>query len=338
MSRSTFLLDNISRITSHRDSELLAFSLLKSIKEMLSPLSACIIKLDENEQPILEIGIRGEQYAVKDELTLPDNVKTAIEYMNSLSLQSYATQEAETGFYFHLLNHNRKSSDFLYMELEKNLSKEQIHVLSGILSIYANYLSLLIESQMDSLTGLQNRRSFDDKISKIFNYHDIVAVKVDNDRRASSSTKHYWLAVIDIDNFKLINDTYGHLYGDEILIVMGQKMKACFRQTDMKFRFGGEEFIVILDCPTFEDCKAKLNEFRLAIEQAVFPNKDTVTVSIGAVELRPDVFHVTLIDQADKALYFSKEHGKNQVTFYDELVERGEITEAEVDEGEVQLF
>ena len=339
MSNSRHLVDNISQITSHRDIELLAFSVLKSIQQMLSPINTCIVKYDGNNNAIFEMGIKDEQqYLVTEDLNIPSDINDAITFMTNQSLNDYTFEEGSLTTYFYHLQQNKLSNDFLYVKVQGKLNKEQVYVISGILSIYANHLALLLESQMDALTGLANRRSFDDTIVQLFNQPLLSNDIATPERRIIAPQKRYWLAVIDIDDFKMINDNYGHLYGDEVLIVFGQKLRSSFRASDLKFRFGGEEFIVILDCPKMEDCKRKLDSFRAEIENTVFPNNDTVTASIGVVEINPDTFHVTLIDQADQALYLCKKEGKNRVYFYADLVESGAIKAACINSGDIQLF
>lgn len=213
-------------------------------------------------------------------------------------------------------------------------------MLSGILNIYNNFLALLNDSQTDELTGLANRKTFDSAITKVFDIPAVSAEKVDNERGQGTheGNSPFWLAIMDIDNFKGINDQYGHLYGDEILIHVAQVIKNSFRYEDLQFRFGGEEFVVLLQAEDRERCEEVLERFRRSVEEYPFPNQQKVTISVGAVEFIKGVFHVTPIDYADQALYYSKNNGRNKVTFYEEMLASGEVLSKEIEEGDIELF
>ena len=131
-----------------------------------------------------------------------------------------------------------------------------LQVMEGILSVYRNYQSLLDYSERDSLTGLLNRKTFDEKFARMVNARpsDSVA-RDDNERRHHAETKSQWLAVIDIDHFKRVNDQFGHLYGDEVLILVANVLRTSFRAQDRVFRFGGEEFVVLLRSATLADAQ-----------------------------------------------------------------------------------
>ncbi|WP_306306215.1 GGDEF domain-containing protein [Methylomonas koyamae] len=118
--------------------------------------------------------------------------------------------------------------------------------------------------------------------------------------------KSSWIAMLDIDNFKRINDTYGHLYGDEVLLVFSQAMEKHFRYNDFLFRFGGEEFVVILNLVNQADAEATFERFRAAIERHRFPISGPVTVSIGLTHIDHLTLPIHLLDRADKALYQPK--------------------------------
>ncbi len=213
------------------------------------------------------------------------------------------------------------------------------HLISSFLLVYSNYLSLLNESETDTLTGLLNRRTFENNFERIIAERQIAegAHLYQNDRRSNYGDNSHWLAIMDIDHFKRINDEYGHLYGDEVLLLLSRIMKRIFRLTDKLFRFGGEEFIVVLDRTNLTNAKIVLDRFRAEIESSEFPQVGRVTISIGFVCLdKPDV-PSSIIGRADQALYFAKQHGRNQVCFYDDLIASGNLR-AENFSDDIQLF
>lgn len=213
----------------------------------------------------------------------------------------------------------------------------------ALLKVYSNYLTLLDESETDTLTGLLNRRTFDNNIEKIISEYsapdDGQAIQGLNNpvRRAASSEFPHWLAVIDIDHFKRVNDKFGHLYGDEVLLLLSRQMRLVFRQNDKLFRFGGEEFVVVLDRTSPDNAKNVLERFRTAIEHFHFPQVGKVTISIGFVRLDKTDVSSSIIGRADQALYYAKHHGRNQVCSYEALLAAGKLS-GEHFSNDIQLF
>lgn len=161
-------------------------------------------------------------------------------------------------------------------------------------------------SVTDALTGLYNRRHFEDNIEREF-------------LRALRYKSDLSFAIIDVDFFKKVNDTYGHACGDYILKEVAYMILQTFRKTDMVFRYGGEEFTVILTETPLEKALIPLERLRKTIEEYPFiyaGNQIHVTISIGACGLNEKIDTVhKLFETADKALYKSKENGRNQICY-----------------------
>lgn len=167
-------------------------------------------------------------------------------------------------------------------------------------------IELKYRAEYDGLTKLYNRQTALTKIQDILYDFDF-------------ANEYASLIIIDVDNFKSINDTYGHKYGDEVLTCVAQKIKIFFRTSDIIGRLGGDEFIVfckdiskdLLEIKFFEMCKSNL-KFCTELNQEVFS-----TLSIGIAMIPKDGEDLsTLYANADKALYQSKSKGKNTYTFY----------------------
>lgn len=160
----------------------------------------------------------------------------------------------------------------------------------------------------DSLTSLPNRRHFDQFLDSEW-------------RRSLRRGLPISLLMIDIDDFKHMNDTHGHQAGDDCLIVIGAVLRTfCKRPGDLLARYGGEEFAVILGNTTLEESLAIADRMIQAVRDLRMPNhgsalNPTVTVSIGvaAIHSLRESTPVALIAQADNALYEAKKKGKNQV-------------------------
>lgn len=158
----------------------------------------------------------------------------------------------------------------------------------------------------DPLTGLYNRMHFNNILRKTIN---------DSVKKGES----FSLILIDIDHFKKVNDTYGHLSGDIILRDVARIFSRTVRFQDSVYRYGGEEMAVILPGSSLDDAAAVAERLRMAIEKNGFRTdkrkKIKITVSLGVSEYRNsrDIGMNSLIDAADKALYIAKENGRNQV-------------------------
>jgi len=120
--------------------------------------------------------------------------------------------------------------------------------------------------------------------------------------------------------------------------MVSQIIQKEFRDNDMSFRFGGEEFVVILRSHNLESCRAALDRLRNRIADHHFAKVGQVTISIGATQLTQDTFHITLMNYADQALYYSKNNGRNQVRFFEDIVAAGEAERETISSGQVHFF
>ena len=214
----------------------------------------------------------------------------------------------------------------------KPFTPEAVHVIGGIVSVYRNFQNLLDYSERDSLTGLLNRKTFDDQLTKMLQQsaleQDAPQPGQPERRNPVEEEPKQWLAVVDVDHFKLVNDKFGHLYGDEVLILIANLMTSSFRSQDRVFRFGGEEFVVLLRSTTLDNAQKIIDRFRTNVEAHVFPQVGTVTVSVGFVAISPYESPVNILGRADQALYYAKSHGRNQACHYDQLVSGGLLAAA----------
>jgi diguanylate cyclase len=124
------------------------------------------------------------------------------------------------------------------------------------------------------------------------------------------------LIIIDIDHFKMFNDDYGHKVGDAVLVLVASVIKGAVRDTDMVFRYGGEEFVVLLNKLDFKNALTVAEKVRAQIESHPLTNKSTVlniTVSIGLSCFKEGDIEASIFERADKALYQGKQNGRNRV-------------------------
>lgn len=160
-----------------------------------------------------------------------------------------------------------------------------------------------IEKMMnqDCLTGLYNRRAMEESIKRI-------------EMLVEQNDSHITILIADLDDFKLVNDTFGHAEGDKILVDFAEILIACNRKDDLVIRYGGEEFLVVLFDTKLRDARMIAERIRLRAEgQLILPSGRLNTVSIGGAELSgAERFQDTLL-RADAALYSAKKGGKNRV-------------------------
>ncbi|MEO5332314.1 MAG: GGDEF domain-containing protein [Magnetococcus sp. YQC-5] len=209
------------------------------------------------------------------------------------------------------------------------INQKTIHF---FLTIFYNLQHNIHAKDQDPLTGLFNRRSFDETIATILDH----AIYGQQPNRSPADGA--CLAIFDIDFFKRINDNHGHSIGDEVLILFARLMEKMFRSHDRLYRFGGEEFIAILTEVDLDKAAFALERFRTALEAYSFPQVGTVTVSIGATMLNRKDFPPVLIEKADQSLYFAKEHGRNQVCFHEHLVTRGFLHTTDHTSDNIELW
>lgn len=221
-----------------------------------------------------------------------------------------------------------------------DLSSDQA-TLAFLIQVYANLHSNLDRGQRDNLTGLLNRQTFDSKISRMLEQQrsqvDSYRQEPD-DRRGADAKKMPWLAIIDIDHFKRVNDEFGHLYGDEVILTISQQILHCFRRSDLLFRFGGEEFVVVLEPIAAGNVLTALERLRRQIEAHEFARVGQMTVSIGYAAFKESAYPPQVIDSADQALYYAKGHGRNQIANYEALVASGELQPQNLSDSDIDLF
>jgi len=114
-------------------------------------------------------------------------------------------------------------------------------------------------------------------------------------------------------------------------------MQQCFRGADQLFRFGGEEFVIVLDRATVAEAHIAFERLRHVVESFEFPQVGRVTISLGYSQIRVSDNPTTCVERADSALYYAKQHGRNRVCYFDALVAGGELSVKATD-AEVELF
>lgn len=163
------------------------------------------------------------------------------------------------------------------------------------------------QATTDPLTNLKNRRYFLEKL----NQHIALIHRTD---------APFSLLILDIDNFKSVNDIKGHLAGDQILSEVAEIIVSNVREIDIAARYGGEEFTVIYPYTNKKEAKQGAERLRSKIEQGPW-NDFFVTISIGIATIDKDDTNTSIMAKADRALYASKSNGKNVVMHYSDITD-----------------
>jgi len=338
MSYAPLLFNQLAELTAMRDIELMEFSLLRTLTNFLNPSGLRILKIDMKHQPYRELVYNNTQCIVNiDNIHISGELVLTITGMLSSGDRNRSIKTGNDLTEIYHIHRTRALHVFLIITTKEPMSKPNYYLVAGMLQIYRNFCEVLRDGQTDQLTGLYNRKTFDDSINKVFSLLPENSEGYPEEKR-DTKCSGYWLVMVDIDHFKNVNDKFGHLYGDEVLILLAQTMMTSFREEDMLFRFGGEEFVFVLRSPDQAGCRIALDRFRTTVEKRDFPQVGKITVSIGACRMTRDIYSVTLLDYADKAMYHSKKNGRNQTTFFEDLVEAGIEKIEDIEPGKIVLF
>ncbi len=216
-----------------------------------------------------------------------------------------------------------------------SLTSQEVTTVYTLLQVFDNFQRLLASSQRDPLTGLLNRQTFDTSFLAASLPREMLTPGETDRRRVVGD--QWWLGVIDIDFFKKVNDRFGHLIGDEVLVLVARLMRQTFRHYDRLFRFGGEEFVVMVRCPEADGAMKAFERFRCRVAQYPFPQVGQVTISVGFTSVLSSDTPSAAFSRADGAVYQAKHQGRNRVLSHADLVQSGAVV-GTTHEGDVELF
>jgi len=339
------ILQNLVEMTGHRDHVRLEVSVLSTMQQLPHVTNVRALELSEQAEGTL---IRPRTWLQDGEILSSDCEASSDQRgqpLHTLPPLAECIQQARSsarhsdGPHHHVLwlpvwMHN-KARTCLEITQSRPFSTQRIEVLQGIFRVYQNYQSLLDYSERDALTGLLNRKTFDEQFIRFASLEANASVAA-APHSLSDEVPQQWLAVVDIDHFKQVNDRFGHLFGDEVLILVANLLRASFRTQDRIFRFGGEEFVILLRAASLKEAHQVFERFRKTVESHAFPQLGQITVSLGFTSTRL-CSPVEILGQSDQALYYAKQHGRNRVCHYESLVAEGALGH-QVAHDDVELF
>ncbi|MBE1299973.1 MAG: diguanylate cyclase [Alteromonadaceae bacterium] len=265
----------------------------KEKNRFLQALSSSINLHDLGKMAYMELKQRIGVAAIKVEselesLAFGDDFSTSSE--KKFSLDGYGDESASVSYCF-----NKNLS-----VRENQLLREFHHCLRNPLKNAIQFLQLKKLAMKDCLTGLGNRTYFDDSIQKLIS-------------QAHRNGENLALIVMDLDNFKPVNDQYGHAAGDRVLVAFAEILNRVVRDSDHAFRFGGDEFCCLLQSTNEQSNLKVATRLRTAIAKDKILSRYGVTASFGITTLIGQDDSRSLFARADKALYDAKDAGKNDI-------------------------
>ena len=340
------LAHTLADLTALRDRDALDLALVRAISDLVHPQTAVICRVvgDSNN----ERWLTSARWNAQELTPSADSAWSRLDLLPHLAEHPLRQQAAQTrgvtpsasypGLTVFPISHNAGNIAVLEIGTLAPLSDEQIRLVTGVLRLYLNFQSLLDYGERDALTELLNRKTFDGAFLKATLEQAQISDALQDQRRDTASPGSYWLAMLDIDHFKRVNDNYGHLIGDEVLLLLARLMRACFRYHDQLYRFGGEEFVVLMRCHGEREAAGALERLRAVTQEHLFPQVGHITISIGFSEVKTGDSPSGAFERADKAVYYAKEHGRNQVCSYAALIASGQLADQAANVGDIELF
>lgn len=272
-------------------------------KRYLSQVSANLISLHQQASDVLS---SCEQQS-KAMATLNEDISAQLSSLNDAAAESGWDEVCDTlGKLTLLWQQKQLQESEAWQAQQQRLStmEQQLADLESAAEQYRDRLAQQrIDSLTDSLTQLPNRAAFDERVSV-------------EHKRLQRFGHPLWMAVIDIDHFKDINDSYGHTAGDKTLRFIAHSLRRCLRETDFIARYGGEEFVILFPELSDEDIHRPLEKMAETVRQIPFKFRDEdvrITISIGATQVQPYEQPMAAFERADQALYQAKHGGRDKV-------------------------
>lgn len=341
------IFESIIHMTEERDKRSLEKALAETISEFIDFDALVLLRIPRSPNSrYLEVGIALPKFVIQEKFKLmphdlgeehvgyDEDITLCIEKSEIIVINNNTVQRT----LFPIIVNEVVSGVLDIYGYHKTANTDNL--IHGFIRIYSNFQAIITDNEHDSLTGLLNRKTFDSQLSGLLSAipkHDSSITQNIDELRTQKVTPHHWVGIMDIDFFKNINDKFGHIFGDEVLLIFSDLMKKIFRSSDLLFRYGGEEFVVVLTSISDSDAILIFERFRHELELFDFPQIGQVTVSTGIVKIDINEHSTTVLGRADKALYYSKENGRNQVQDYNELIKSGKFKEQDF-MNDIELF
>jgi len=355
------LVEHIIKLTDHRERDLLELTLSKALIDLL-PLQRVVIARIVSEEGVkrwLEVATLDAKGGGKvvdplrvDFMSLPlvEDERHRLQCVQSRDRVEFAWagEEGPRITYIPLFADSRNVDEgVVEIHSASVLTPQQLQTIDTVQHVFRNMYNLLAYSDRDALTGLLNRKSLDDT------FYSAVLEELDEGAEAKSKAleapiepgherrhrvpPNYWLGTVSVDNFGIIGDKSGHLIAEEVLLLVARILNNTFRTYDRLYRFGSEQFAVLMHCPDEALVLAAFERFRANMEKFNFPQVGRVTASAGFTRITADDSPSTALERAERAVDYAQHHGYNKVFSHADLVRKGLFGDT-VKVGAVDIF
>jgi diguanylate cyclase (GGDEF)-like protein len=343
------ILKKLGAMTAIRDTFMVEQSLLRTLGPLLGILETSFYRVDDNANILRAVHHSRKVVEERGSKRIVDNIEevtnvqhVSTELNNLFESVRLLDKSCSRKIGFELLTcypiyGDHQLLGYFVFQRDRETTPVEDAIIHGVLEVFTNYFALLDSSQRDQLTGLFNRYSLESNLDRLWSM--LSANKQSSDQEpdlAINDPGSYWLCILDVDHFKKINDSYGHMIGDEVLIMVTRLLQSALRKSDLLYRFGGEEFVAIIAANDLESATEVFERCRTRIEEFDFPQLGHVTISGGFSSADPLVLPQEIMHRADSALYAAKDAGRNRIFHYGTLVEQGILQEIET--GSIDLF
>lgn len=355
------LIEHLVKLTDHRDRDLLELTLSRALIGLL-PIERVVMARVVSEEgikrwlDIASLDARGGGKVV-DPLRVDFHALRPLEddrdrmhcVQDRTTVEvAWAGEDGPRITYLPLFNDARNDDEgVVEVHSGSPLTHEQFLTIDALLHVFRNMYMLLAYSDRDALTGLLNRKSLDDT------FYSAVLEELEDGRGSRTSAlstamepgqerrhrvpPNYWLGTVSVDNFDVLGNKNGHLIAEEVLLLVARIMNNTFRTYDRIYRFGGEQFAVLMHCPDEALVLAAFERFRGNMEKFNFPQVGRVTASAGFTRISADDSPSTALERAERAVEYAQHHGHNKVFSHAELL-RQSLIDGETQTGAVDLF
>ena len=336
----TEFVEHLKALTATRDRELMALALAATLKQALGSDAGICLRQPVGDGPsrswvCVDLSeLAGAQPPAQTSgpgdgpgMNRPD---AELEYLEACLSSGEARQamRSDGGCLISLpVGSSAAPQAVLELSLRRAPGDSELRLLQGIVQIHGNLLALLDYSERDTLPGLLNRKTYDEAFLRSASAR----------AQATGDARCCVLGVLDIDHFKRVNDGFGHLIGDEVLLLMARLMRANFRHQDGLYRFGGEEFVVLMRCRHPDEAASAFERLRASVEAYGFPQVGRITVSIGYTVVPDGDTPASAFERADQAVYHAKHQGRNLVFSHEALIAAG-VLQNQTKVGEIEFF
>ncbi len=339
--------EHIIKLTDHRDRDLLELTLAKALIDLL-PIQRVVVARVVSEEGIkrwLEITTLDHKGGGK----VVDPLRVDFQALPLLddNRQRFNCLLARERVEFAWAGEDGPRINYLPLFAESRLEEEgvieihsgfalgeaQMEAIHDVLHVFRNMYNLLAYSDRDALTGLLNRKSLDDTfysavLEEMDDAQDAHSKALEQTAAPGHERRHrvppnYWLGTISVDNFGIIGDKSGHLIAEEVLLLVARIMNNTFRTYDRLYRFGQEQFAVLMHCPDEALVLAAFERFRANMEKFNFPQVGRVTASAGFTRITADDSPSTALERAERAVDYAQHNGYNKVFSHADLVRKG---------------